>query len=86
MQSDARALPWACRRQYPRVGHVRLHDPSRKPGLNLEVGCGAHARRKFLELADPNRAPMAAATVKVIDAIFEIECEINGRPRSSRRP
>jgi len=49
------------------------------------VGCWAHARRKFFELADLRRAPMAAATVKAIDAIFEIEREINGRPPNERR-
>lgn len=72
MQSDAFA------------GYVRLYEPGRKPGPILEVGCWAHARRKFFELADLRRAPMAAATVKAIDAIFEIEREINGRPPDER--
>lgn len=72
MQSDAFA------------GYNRLYDPDRKSGPILEVGCWAHARRKFFELADLRRAPMAAATVKAIDAIFEIEREINGRPPDER--
>ncbi|MEJ1159541.1 IS66 family transposase, partial [Prosthecomicrobium sp. N25] len=62
----------------------RLYDPNRKPGPILEVGCWAHARRKFFELADLRRAPMAAATVNAIDAVFEIEGEINGRPPDER--
>lgn len=61
----------------------RSPDPSRKPGPIL-VGCWAHARRKFFELADLKRAPMAAATVKAIDVVFEIEREINGRPPDER--
>jgi transposase len=73
MQSDAFA------------GYNRLYEPNRKPGPILEVGCWAHARRKFFELADLRRAPMAAATVKAVDAIFEIEREINGRPPDERR-
>jgi len=72
MQSDAFA------------GYNRLYDPNRKPGPILEVGCWAHARRKFFDLADLRRAPMAAATVKAIDAVFEIEREINGRPPDER--
>lgn len=72
MQSDAFA------------GYGRLYEPGRKPGPILEVGCWAHARRKFFELADLRRAPMAATTVKAIDAIFAIEREINGRPPDER--
>ncbi len=73
MQSDAFA------------GHNRLYEPYRTPGPILKVGCWAHARCKFFELADLRRAPMAAATVKAIDSIFEIEREINGRPHDERR-
>lgn len=66
------------------AGYNRLYDANRKPGPILEVGCWAHARRKFFELADLKRAPMAAAIVKAIDTIFEIEREINGRPPDER--
>jgi transposase len=52
-----------------------------------EASCWAHGRRKFFELADvaakvrghlPVLAPLAVEAVKRIDAIFDIEREING--------
>ncbi|MFP5511441.1 MAG: transposase, partial [Alphaproteobacteria bacterium] len=33
-------------------GYAELYKPDRSPGLILEAGCWAHARRKFFELAD----------------------------------
>lgn len=53
----------------------------------------AHARRKFFVLADVTAkargklaaiAPMAFEAVKRIDAIFDVEREINGRPATER--
>lgn len=57
--------------------------------------CWAHARRKFYELADiakaakrgkraPPISPLALAAVKRIDAVFDIERAINGRPPDER--
>ena len=70
-------------------GYARLYKPDRKPGPIVEALCWSHARRKFFELADiaanarrgKNAAPIspiALEAVKRIDAIFEIEREING--------
>ena len=70
-------------------GYARLYPPDRKPGPIVEALCWSHARRKFFELADiaanarrgKNAAPIspiALEAVKRIDAIFEIEREING--------
>ena len=70
-------------------GYARLYPPDRKPGPIIEALCWSHARRKFFELADiaanagrgQNAAPIspiALEAVKRIDAIFEIEREING--------
>ena len=69
-------------------GYVRLYPPDRKPGPIVEALCGSHARRKFFELADIAAnarrgknapiSPIALEAVKRIDAIFEIEREING--------
>ena len=39
------------------AGFNRLYDPSRKPGPIIEVGCWAHARRKFFEIARLKKAP-----------------------------
>jgi transposase len=43
----------------------------------LEAACWAHARRKFFDLAQINKAPIAIETVERIDALFAIEREIN---------
>ena len=37
-----------------------------------EAGCWAHARRKFFELAELRKAPLAVEAVRRIDAIFVI--------------
>ena len=51
---------------------------NRKPGPIVEAACWAHGRRKFFDLARLSKAPIAAETVKRIDALFAIEREING--------
>ena len=66
----------------------KRYPPDRKPGPIVEALCWSHARRKFFELADiaanarrgKNAAPIspiALEAVKRIDAIFDIEREIN---------
>ena len=66
-------------------GFGRLYEPGRKPGAMIEAACWAHARRKFFELADLQKAPMAIEAVARIDAIFAVEREINGRPPDERQ-
>ena len=75
------------------AGFNRLYDADRKPGPITEASCWAHGRRKFFELADVTAkardklaviAPLAFETVKRIDAIFDIEREINGRSVDER--
>jgi len=60
------------------AGFNRLYEASRKPGPIIEVGCWAHARRKFFELARLKKAPIAVEAVEKIDTLFAIEREING--------
>lgn len=71
------------------AGYNRLLVPDRQPGPIVEALCWAHARRKFFELADiatsrrrgRNAAPIspiAFEAVTRIDALFDIEREING--------
>jgi transposase len=75
------------------VGFNRLYAADRKGGPITEASCWAHGRRKFFELADvtakasgklPVIAPIAFEAVKRIDAIFDIEREINGRSIDER--
>jgi len=79
-------------------GYNRLYEPNRSPGPIIEAACWSHARRKFFELADIARnakrkaqgrtpafvAPMALAAVQRIDALFEIERTITGKPAAER--
>lgn len=60
------------------AGFNDLYAPMRKPGPITEAACWAHARRKFFELAELARAPLALEAVQRIDAIFNIERGING--------
>ena len=75
------------------AGFNRLYETERKPGPITEASCWAHGRRKFFELADVTAkaggklaviAPLAFEAVKRIDAIFDIEREINGRSIAER--
>ena len=70
------------------AGFNGLYEPGRARGAIAEAACWAHARRKFFILADiaskvrGNKpivvSPIALEAVKKIDAIFEMEREING--------
>ena len=66
------------------AGYNDLYAPTRKPGPITEAGCWAHARRKFFELAELTKAPLAVEAVRRIDAIFAIEREISGTSAEQR--
>ena len=79
-------------------GYNKLYEPDRTPGPINEAACWAHARRKFFELADLTKiakrkaqggkpafaSPMALEAVRRIDALFDIEREINGKCATGR--
>jgi hypothetical protein len=60
------------------AGFGDLYDVRRRPGPIAEAACWSHSRRKFFELADLRKAPLAIEAVRRIDAIFAMEREING--------
>lgn len=66
-------------------GFGRLYMQHRKPGALIEAACWSHARRKFFELAELQKAPVAIEAVARIDAIFAIERDINGHTPEDRR-
>jgi transposase len=80
------------------AGYFELYAPNRQPGLILEAGCFAHARRKFFELADVEGAarkksrgertgpiyPIALEAVQKLDALFDVERGINGKTPAER--
>jgi transposase len=79
-------------------GYTKLYDPGREPGPITEAACWSHARRKFFVLADLAQnarrraqgktatfvSPLALAAVRRIDALFDIERAINGKPAAER--
>src|SRR3954465_3438393 len=66
------------------AGFGDLYDAKRKPGPITEAACWSHSRRKFFELADLGKSPLAVEAVRRIDAIFAIEREINGARAEQR--
>jgi transposase len=79
-------------------GYNKLYEPDRLPGPITEAACWSHSRRKFFELADLTKiakrkaqggkpafaSPMALEAVRRIDALFDIEREINGKSAAER--
>ena len=66
-------------------GYNGLYIEGRKPGMIYEAACWAHGRRKFFELAELQKAPVAIEAVRRIDELFAIERDINGRSPDERR-
>ncbi|MBV9517045.1 MAG: IS66 family transposase [Hyphomicrobiales bacterium] len=76
-------------------GYGRLYLAHRRPGPIVEALCWSHSRRKFFELADIAAnarrgkdaspiSPIALEAVRKIDALFDVEREINGWPAEQR--
>ena len=65
-------------------GYNGLYVKGREPGSIIEAACWSHGRRKFYELADLKKAPLAIEAVRRIDELFAIEREINGQPPHRR--
>ncbi len=79
-------------------GYNKLYARTRQPAPILEAACWAHGRRKFFILADIEAAarskakgeklagvsPLALEAVRRIDALFDIERAINGKPPEER--
>src|SRR5271166_7153369 len=78
-------------------GYDALYQGGRSPGDISQALCWAHGRRKLFELADIAQAarrkargktavisPIALEAVRRIDALFDIERAINGKPSAER--
>jgi hypothetical protein len=80
-------------------GYDKLYEGNRQPGPILEAACWVHARRPFFALADLAQnarrvaegkspgviSPIALEAVRRIDALFDIERDINGESTERRR-
>lgn len=62
------------------AGFNDLYVPTRQPGPVTEAACWAHSRRKFFELAEVGRAPLAVEAVRQIDVIFDRQVERRRSP------
>lgn len=49
------------------AGYNGLYVEGRKPGVITEAACWAHGRRKFFELAELQKAPVAIEAVRRIE-------------------
>jgi transposase len=79
-------------------GYGKLYEANRRPGPITQAACWSHARRKFFVLADLASnaqrkvqsktpafvSPIALAAVRRIDALFDIERDINGKMAADR--
>ncbi len=80
------------------AGYNRLYAADRQPEPVTSALCWAHGRRKFFVLADiaanaakgrhgkspPPISPLAFEAVKRIEAVFNLERDINGKPPDER--
>jgi transposase len=65
-----------------------LYAASRRPGAIIEASCGAHARRKFFDLALINKALLATEAIERINALFRDRArdqQINGASPQERK-
>jgi transposase len=80
-------------------GYGKLYEAARRPGPVKEAACWVHARRPFFAMADLEQnarlkaaskkeiviSPIAVEVVRRIDALFDIERDINGQSAERRK-
>ena len=54
-------------------------------GRIAEASCWAHVRRKFYDIFEADKSPVAQETITRIAALYAIEREINGKPPHERQ-
>ena len=63
------------------AGFNRLYET----GTIVEAACWAHVRRKFFDLYQAHRSPLAKEALERIAQLYAVEKEIRGRPPAERR-
>lgn len=67
------------------AGYDALYRPEgNKPPRITHVACIAHARRKFFEVFETTKSPIAEQALRQIQALYAIEAGINGKPIDQR--
>jgi transposase len=56
-----------------------------RPPAVVEVACWAHVRRKFYDVHQATRSPMAEDVLKRIGRLYDVENEVRGLPAERRR-
>jgi transposase len=69
------------------AGFDRLYQDQddQKAARIREAACWAHVRRKFYDIHESNRSPVAAEALARVGALYAIEATIRGRPPDERR-
>ena len=57
---------------------------ARSPPRITHVACMAHARRKFFEVFEATKSPIAEEALRRIQELYAIEADIKGRPADQR--
>jgi transposase len=67
------------------AGYSALYRPQgNQPPRVTHVACFAHARRKFFEVYDATKSPIAEEAIRRIAKLYEIEGEITGKSAEIR--
>jgi|SRR5579863_349456 len=69
---------------YEALARSAAERPGRGPPQLLHAACWAHARRKFYDVFEATRSPIAEEALTRIGEIYAIEREINGQPAGMR--
>jgi transposase len=56
-----------------------------QPARIQHAACWAHARRKLFEVHEATKSPIAEEALRRIQALYQIEADITGRPATDRR-
>lgn len=56
-----------------------------QPARIQHAACWAHARRKLFEVHEATKSPIAAEALRRIQALYQIEADITGRPAAVRQ-
>jgi transposase len=66
------------------AGYERLFNPARKPGQITEIACWAHCRRKFFDVWESTKSPIAKEALDRIAAFYVIEEKARFAPAGER--
>jgi transposase len=68
------------------AGYAALYRPcGNKPPRITHVACMAHARRKFFEVFEAAKSPIAEEALRRIQELYAIEADIRGKPIDQRQ-